>query len=286
MALLAIAVSTATALRSAHQEERVVVEEELPPLLLEIVGTGTSPSNPALGYLVTLRVSTPDGVPLPPWVSIQRADLKVAFGYIETAHHSTAWGAEIDFNFGEAVDNAPIPVYASGWSAEYNATVASQNSSALTVYYAFTNEEIATALVVAPLGPGSCELTFGMKNRTHQPALVYDAMTFNRFIRGGNESPTPPEFVYDFFYRQVSESGKIILTFQEPGIYYYGATSSYQGRPGQCTHPLNAPFGRNTSRSCIARTSWADRRRGRRHREAGMARVAVSRLTATLKCPT
>lgn len=52
---------------------------------------------------------------------------------------------------------------------------------------------------------------------------------------GGSLSGQPPLFTTAYFAHQESESGTIRLAFQQPGIYYYGATPSYQGRAGRCT---------------------------------------------------
>ena len=44
-----------------------------------------------------------------------------------------------------------------------------------------------------------------------------------------------PGFASSYFYHQESASGALTLTFQQPGVYYYGATPSWQGRAAQCT---------------------------------------------------
>lgn len=46
---------------------------------------------------------------------------------------------------------------------------------------------------------------------------------------------SPPEFKTSFFFHQESATGSIVLTFQQPGIYYYGGRPSFEGRPMQST---------------------------------------------------
>jgi hypothetical protein len=53
--------------------------------------------------------------------------------------------------------------------------------------------------------------------------------------RAALQDGSPPEFKTSFFFHQESASGSIILTFQQPGIYYYGARPSFDGRPLQST---------------------------------------------------
>lgn len=65
---------------------------------------------------------------------------------------------------------------------------------------------------------------------------------FDRFVQVAQEpgrdvisnADSPPAFTTSFFYHQESE-GSIILTLQQPGIVYYGATPAFNGRQGQCT---------------------------------------------------
>jgi hypothetical protein len=64
-------------------------------------------------------------------------------------------------------------------------------------------------------------------------------VTFDRFMQTPAsmvlQGESPPEFTTSFFFHQESASGSIILTFQQPGIYYYGARPSFDGRPLQST---------------------------------------------------
>lgn len=66
-------------------------------------------------------------------------------------------------------------------------------------------------------------------------------VTFDRFMptppsrRAALQDGSPPEFKTSFFFHQESASGSIVLTFQQPGIYYYGARPSFDGRPLQST---------------------------------------------------
>ena len=196
-------------------------------LELRIVGAGSSKENPAFGTEVMLNVSCESECPA--WVRIDRAD-GIAH---KPAFFKPAWGL-CAYSFGGAPDNRPVPIVASGWSAERNGKVLTQNSSNVTVYYDVGFLRTEFGLAATDLGPGSVQVTLTPTNTSSVPAAIgFDRCKFDRFVlaKSGTASK-PAEFKPSFFYHQESESGTIVLTFQQPGIYYYGATPSFEGRPG------------------------------------------------------
>lgn len=108
---------------------------------LSIIGAGATASNPTLGTYVTLNITAscgpsdagivPPSCPLPQWVRIDRADgVADTSPFVRIADEAAsfanapdfpvwvkpAWGP-IQLGFGGSVDNKPIPIVASGWSA-------------------------------------------------------------------------------------------------------------------------------------------------------------------------
>lgn len=109
-------------------------------------------------------------------------------------------------------------------------------STETTIYYDVDFEHQEFELIVEDLAPGSVRLSVAAVNNTL--GLQYDKVKFDRFVqvpgdRNANATTTVPEFKTSFFYNQRSRSGSIVVTEQEPGIYYYGATPSFEGRAGQ-----------------------------------------------------
>jgi hypothetical protein len=135
------------------------------------------------------------------------------------------------FYFGGAVDNRPVPIVASGWSAEYNGTRLTANSTSVTIYYDVSYEDSVFGMAIEDLSPGTARLTLQPENSSAHLSR-YDTCRFDRFVLGFNLSASPPQFQSSGVYRQESAPGSIVVSFQQPGIYYYGATPSYQGRVG------------------------------------------------------
>eukprot|EP01045_Picozoa_sp_COSAG04_P012702 COSAG04_NODE_865_length_9768_cov_3.722130_2_plen_573_part_00 len=216
-----------------------------PALALKVVGPGESKENPAFGMHVTLAVSCGEDA-CPPWVRIDRTDgVSDASPYVSVADEANmfgwapqfptffrpAWGP-FEFSFGGAADNAPIPVVASGWTAERNGTRLTQNSSSTTIYYDVGFLHTTFRMQVEDIGPGSVRVTAVPEN-TSSSHVAFDQVKFDRFTLTKNASgSSPPEFASSFFYHQESESGSIVLTFQQPGVYYWAATPSFEGRTG------------------------------------------------------
>ena len=209
---------------------------------LSIVGPGASKDDPALGTVVQLNVSC-GAAACPPWVRVDRldgvadstpfvrlVDEGYTFTWAPTFPHffEPGWGIH-SFPFGGSSDGKPISIVASGLSAKYNGTALTKNSSALTIYYSTAFEGSKSSMAIEDLGPGSVRLT--LKN-TAAPA--FDTVRFDRYFPS-NLTASPPQFAVDFFFNQHSGTGSIVRTFQEPGVYYWGVTPTFQGRAGGAT---------------------------------------------------
>jgi hypothetical protein len=129
------------------------------------------------------------------------------------------------------VDNRPVPIVASGWSAEYNGTQLTANSTPVTIYYDVSYEDSVFGMAIEDISPGTARLTLEPKNSSAH-LRRFDTSRFDRFVLGFNLSASPPQFQSSGVYRQESAAGSIVVSFQQPGVYYYGATPSYQGRVG------------------------------------------------------
>lgn len=215
---------------------------------LSIVGPGTSPAMPALGTTVLLNVSCAEengsaGV-CPPnlWVRIDRldgvadatpyarlVDEGYTFTWAPTFPHyfKPAWGVH-NFPFGGSPGGAPIRIVGAGVSARYNGTVLTPNSSATTIHYSRAFEDSDSTMAVEDLGPGSVRLT--LKN-TAAPTRTFSTVRFDRYFPS-NTTCSPPQFAVDFFFNEHSGTGSIVRTFQEPGVYYWGVTPTFEGRAG------------------------------------------------------
>eukprot|EP00045_Choanoeca_perplexa_P012129 m.131083 g.131083 ORF g.131083 m.131083 type:complete len:860 (-) comp15898_c0_seq3:38-2617(-) len=187
----------------------------------------------------------------PPWVRIDRVD-----GVADVTPFNSIINEAVSFRnsqlfpvwiqprwgptrlyYGGSIDNKPIPFVASGWSARYNGTLVDRNSSIATIYFNVTFGSTQWKLNTANLRPGAVRLTVAP---TVKPDDVpsFDQVRFDRFVQttdSKDQQATVPEFTTSFFYHQESGRGYIDLAFQQPGIYYYGATPSYSGRAGGCT---------------------------------------------------
>ena len=135
------------------------------------------------------------------------------------------------FYFGGAVDNRPVPIVASGWSAEYNGTRLTANSTSVTIHYDVSYEDSVFGMAIEDLSPGTARLTLQPENSSAHVSR-FDTSRFDRFVLGFNLSASPPQFQTSGVYRQESASGSIVVSFQQPGVYFYGATPSFHGRVG------------------------------------------------------
>lgn len=214
---------------------------------LVVVGAGAARDDPALGTYVTMRVDcAPSPADCPPWVRVDRADgvadtaplVRVVDTAVSFANAPAfplwlqpAWGP-VRLGFGGAVDNRPIPFVASGWTASMNGTRLTANSSNTTVYYSPAYESATFQLSAEDLRPGAVRLSVSLLNAS-LPAP--DKTRFDRFVQTSAPGASPPQFASSFAYHQESASGSVDLAFQQPGIYYWGATPSYRGRAGRCT---------------------------------------------------
>jgi hypothetical protein len=166
--------------------------------------------------------------------------------------HRPRWGPLTSFTFGSSADNKPISFVAAGWSSEYNGSRLTANSTVATVYYDVGYRSTRFALAVEDTGPGSVRLAIRPVKASfpagfppgppRQQQQSFDAVRFDRFVlsSGGDsdssdDSSSPPQFSSSYFYHQESADGSLRLTFQQPGIYYYGALPSWQGCDGGST---------------------------------------------------
>ena len=211
---------------------------------LSIVGPGASKTDSARGTTVQLQVSCGGGsAACPPWVRVDRldgvadstpfvrlVDEGYTFTWAPTFPHffKPAWGVHT-FPFGGSAGGAPISIVASGLSAQYNGTSLTPNSSALTIFYSTSFETSKSTMAVDDLGPGSVRLTL---RNTAVPA--FSTVRFDRYFPS-NLTASPPQFAADFFFNQHSAAGSIVRTFQEPGVYYWGVTPTFEGRAGGAT---------------------------------------------------
>lgn len=236
-----------------------------PSLSLSIFGPGSAATDPTLGTVVQLKVTCSSTTPAtangeqaaseaaseaaagcPPWVRIDRTD-----GVSDTTpfvrpidegstftwaprfpyYFKPAWGLDT-FPFGGSVDNAPISIVASGWSAQYNGTMMTQNSSAVVIYFTTSFEKSTTTMRVHDLGPGSVRLTVA-NDYPLPPPSAFGTVRFDRYFQNLTAPTTgPAQFKRQFFFNEHSGTGTIVVTLQEPGVYYYGVTPTYQGRAG------------------------------------------------------
>jgi hypothetical protein len=228
-----------------------------PAVSLSIVGAGTSKADPVLGATVQLKVACGAAdaaaaaaaaaavtAACPPWVRIDRVDgvadstpyvRLVDEGYTFTwaptfpKFIKPEWGVHT-FAFGGSPADTPIAIVASGWSAEFNGTALAPNSTALTIYYSTAFEGSKSSMVVEDLGPGSVRLTLESAAAVPQ----FGTIRFDRYF-ASNLTASPPQFAADFFFNQHSGTGSIVRTFQEPGVYYWGVTPTFEGRAGGAT---------------------------------------------------
>jgi hypothetical protein len=150
------------------------------------------------------------------------------------------WGPQ-RFFYGGSCDNKPIAVVGSGWTNRYNGTRLTQNSSNATIFFTTAYEQSGWNLRVDDVGPGTARLTLESTDIStpHQPLPAamhrWDQVRFGRFIRTANRTVLPPQFISSFTYHEMSATNSIEVTFQQPGIHYYGATPVWKGRAGGCT---------------------------------------------------
>ena len=108
------------------------------------------------------------------------------------------------------------------------------NSSIVSLFFNVTFQSTEWLLNTTNLRPGAVRLSIVAINK---PAGVpsYDQIRFDRFVQTSVNATGTPLFATSFSYHQESGRGYIDLAFQQPGIYYYGATPSSGGRAGGCT---------------------------------------------------
>ena len=197
-------------------------------LKIEIVGSGASKADPVFGTSVVLAVKCRDSCP--PFVRIDRVNTKYSnFAGTRGVFFQPRFGP-YTFEFGGAPDNLPIPIVISGWSAQYNGTRLTPNSTNATIYYDVSYGNALFEMAVDDLGPATARVTLEPVNTSSPHFTVWTAVEFARFIPA--EPATNPPSFKTTFGGQASESGSIVLSFQQPGIYYYGATPIFEGRMG------------------------------------------------------
>eukprot|EP01046_Picozoa_sp_COSAG06_P006138 COSAG06_NODE_285_length_18323_cov_93.673672_19_plen_498_part_00 len=215
-------------------------------LSLAVVGPGGSATSPTRGTTVQLQLQCLGGTspgPCPPWVRVDRTDgvsdttpfvRPVDEGYTFTwaptfpYYFKPEWSTNHSFSFGGSATGEPVGIVASGWTDRYNGTQLTANTSALLIHYSTSFEDSNSTLLVENAGPGSARLTL----RNNADVEAFDTVRFDRYFSNLTSTESPPEFIVDFFFNQHSGTGSLLLTFQEPGVYYYGVTPTYKGRAG------------------------------------------------------
>eukprot|EP00051_Salpingoeca_urceolata_P023180 m.390017 g.390017 ORF g.390017 m.390017 type:complete len:912 (-) comp20074_c5_seq2:72-2807(-) len=226
--------------------------------LVLAVSPGASPQDPAYGTEVAVSVqctttttatdaaSNTALADCPPWVRVDRTDgVRDTTPFMRVVDQAVSFSSAPSYplwfrpewgptpiNFGGAVDNKPIPLVASGWSARYNGTQVTANSSEITLYYNVSIESTSFELDVKDVSPGTVRLSV---RQNTAPNHTYDRVRFDRFVQQTPPGTVPPFFKTSFSYHQESSTGSVVLAFQQPGVYFYGATPSFQGRAAQCT---------------------------------------------------
>lgn len=218
-----------------------------PTLEIEVLGPGTSAADPVYGTTVQLRFtcSSTDAAACGPFVRVDRSDGvsdTAPFVRIADEAFSFTWAPKFPtyyqpkngpttFYFGGAVDNRPVPIVASGYSAEYNGTRLTPNSTAVTIFYDVSYESSVFGMAIEDLGPGTARLTLLPENSSAHLSR-FDTSRFDRFVLGFNLPTSPPQYQSSGAYREESASGSIVVSFQQPGVHCYGATPSFLGRVG------------------------------------------------------
>jgi hypothetical protein len=119
------------------------------------------------------------------------------------------WGINT-FGFGGSADGVgPVAIVASGWTDQYNGTMVSSNSTALSIYYSTKFESSTSTLTVVDLGPASARLT--LKNDAVGVVGKFDTVRFDRYFQN---MTTPagagaPTFKPSFFFNQHSGTGAL-----------------------------------------------------------------------------
>ena len=215
------------------------------PPVLSVVGAGSSAESPAFGSEATLSVDCCHDSELtcPPWVRVDRVGssgetwtTNSPFTPIYPTFFQPCWGPT-PFYFGGAEPSKPVKVVASGWSAEHNGSRLTPNSSNVSIHGSPLFVEQRFRLDVDDLGPGSVRLTVRPENQTARggAAPSMTGVRFERMFVSSKPGVSPPMFKQNFGYYQASESGSIVLTFQEPGVYIYMGKVVYEGREGVST---------------------------------------------------
>jgi hypothetical protein len=159
---------------------------------------------------------------------VRAVDEGYTFSWAPTFPHyfKPEWGIHT-FPFGGSAEGHPISIVASGISAKYNGTTLTPNSTAVTIFYDSAFQKSVSTLEVENTGPGSVRLSL----RNAAAPGPFGTIRFDRYFPS-NLTATPPQFAPDFFFNQHSSTGSIMQTFQEPGVYYWGVTPTFQGRAG------------------------------------------------------
>lgn len=86
----------------------------------------------------------------------------------------------------------------------YNGTLASPNSSVVTIHYTPSFETSKTSMDVDDVGPGSVRLTL---RNTAVP--TFDTIRFDRYFPS-NTTVNPPQFLLNFFFNENSGTGTLV----------------------------------------------------------------------------
>jgi hypothetical protein len=219
---------------------------------LQLDCAGCSKERPLQGNEATAAVTVADNVA---WVRLDRIDAAASDNTIWQEYFprwAPAKGGSFSISWlqGSKVDGRnenQLTVVASGWSARYNGTRLTPNSSSATIWYSFDYRASTSTLDAINVGPGAVRLVgqpgTGVANGTN--AHWADACTFNAYELDTSGQFKPPQlnFKPQFGNHQDSPGHRcaINLTFTTPGIWYYGLQAHRSGLSQESSSACTVP---------------------------------------------
>jgi hypothetical protein len=196
--------------------------------------------------------------PPPPWVRLDRCDVVInEHGHV--VKDNTVWdeyfprwaptsggGFDFDWQVAKGVTaggsgSGSITVVASGWTARYNGTRLTENSTNATVFFSFDYRSSTSLVNAIDVGPGSVRLlgTAGAGVNTTEADRAHwaDTCTFSVWTldNTGKTGKWWPQlnFIPQSANHQVAPvthgQCAINLTFTAPGIWFYGGSGERNG---------------------------------------------------------
>ena len=215
-----------------------------------------SESLPLHGNTAQGTVTFAETKPLPAWIRLDRCD---------HVNDNTVWveyfprwvptaGGTFDFAWLAGSNASSITVTASGWSARFNGTQLTENSTDETAFFSFDYRDTTTQLEVEDTGPGSVRLTGkpgkGLNATAVEQVHWADSCDFSAYspgpaVKGAlNFAPS-----YGLHQSDGGSRCSISLAFENGGIYYYAIQAGRNGLSqasssaciawgAKCDHPL------------------------------------------------